>query len=338
MTAVDFPDPDHGFALDGDGPYAGRWVIVTADGGSTWHVAGLPPLCGASVCGYLRAASDTHVYLYGAPTPSTPGYAESTDGGRTWTSDSSPVIDLDPGDSETAAVRVVASTDRDGHCRRAVRLQEEEPTGAWHDLTGPPMSPGTCPGGLRRRGNTVLLLVSGPGAHPVAATSNDGGRTWTEGPVPCPYGDQPTGVDLSPQRLVGVLCEGDTDSGTDTTRSTLLTHPVGSPTWYGATTRRRNGGPGSLVLLDPGSALSSGGGPHIYRNAITRDRGNTWDEQAVPWGGTLGATEVLPWRGSDDIHVLAQQRLFTSRDRGRTWDEGRRIHVVNAETFLAAHP
>jgi hypothetical protein len=320
---------DQGWALVRDA------LLHTTDGGTTWTRVSSPPAsviapsrgdenpgadCAKVVCvSHVRFADALHGWLFGR------GLLTTSDGGVTWTRDTSAAV-LALEVAHGRVFRVVSAAD----CfpPGCAYFVETATVGSrsWQRLTAPAVT-----------GDAVQLLYEGPRiyvavygnpaggapAHIQLLRSLDAGTTWRVLPDPCgALGSEEVdtaSLATAPGGFVVALCQPRSfDHGLFVSTSfdaggsfgSLLKLPLSSSAGAGAIAA---GSPGSIaVAARDGAALVV---------TISRDEGATWLttlRNPVASGG-----QSVVFLGFEDDHTgrvaFTGDRLWTTRDAGDTW-------------------
>jgi hypothetical protein len=324
---------DHGWALAGTSCGSSVCVALreTSDGGRTWRslptpealdVAGkydLDAECATHAClSNVRFATSKIGWLFG------PALFRTSDGGQTWTRESSAAV-LDVEAAHGVAMR--ATTARyecitcDSHIDRA-----HLPATSWQRLS--------APGGYLRpqlllQGSDAYIVnyANGAGAgETYFRDSSDRGTTWTDIADPCaqpPRGYRASGASAAPGGVLVVLCA---EVGKSAAAVQISTD-------RGKTFGARHAVPGSFLNADPIAAATGNtvavafSDPHARGILVSNDGGVTWRRALELRKSPSSSNSFDALLGWQDAHTgrasFNTDEIWTTRDAGRTWTENR---------------
>lgn len=291
VNAVDFADPQHGWAVDGsDGG-----IYATADGGETWARQA------TSYAGTFRALDFVDAAQGWALTPSS--VIHTADGGQSWTEQTTPADSRAsnlPKENDVYNDVVFVDARRGwivGNCGVVVATEDGGETWATQVL------PDCTRPGLRR----VFFADSERGwavpstEGPLLATT-DGGETWTT-------------QSLADPGLTDIYFADALNGWAVGAGGAVLATSDGGATW----SRRRTPRKADFTGIFFGDRLHGwavgGDGADAGVVLATRDGGVTWTEQTIsarPLLGGLAFTPTLAW-------VYGPDGLRHTTDGGKTW-------------------
>ena len=324
LTRLHFVDANHGWAAIGgctegqNGPCAGA-VMLTGDGGRSWHTSGHLAL-------QLSPISPTEAWAIDAPRQALGVLWHSTDGGTSWQAV------VRPG---ATGISLIGSQGW---------LLAVTPIGRWTSMDGgqtwQPFNPPML--GSEESGNaTPTVVVEPPGLvlvadGPAVQVSQDGGRGWTTVTLPTEdptnnavamaFSDSRNGV-----AIVGNQLCFKPQPGVPAGSATVLTTGDGGLTWKPQSSLARYSTGFSAAK---GLAVTTGWagcGPSQQSIAISRDDGSHWATQSLPFGcdSVSVAAPATIWLTCQTDHTF----LLISQDGGQTWTQSQSTGLATG--FLA---
>jgi photosystem II stability/assembly factor-like uncharacterized protein len=343
--SVSFPNASDGWVAGQPCDAQGRCetgIARTTDGGARWSLVATPvnPLGGYAI--QVSAASSEDAWIWGtvpdgAPgTPEAPVFAATHDAGRTWQEvnlGGTTVVDVQVADgtawAETACAPGAAPC-------TARLLSQPERGGAWTTIgpvpqavQGPAFSNGAVSGPYLVRSGTRAWVIDGNEQKPALVSTSDGGRVWTQLPLPCAYGANMTlGASSANQVMLACANEGgwpapqsvwtSSDGGAHWTLRSRSWYTDFQPPEPNVGSLDNGGAPIGLAVIDGDTAwMVNDRGDDL----VTHDAGVRWSPAALPvdYFGNAGGGEGVTF--ADQLHgwTFATAGLWVTTDGGAVW-------------------
>jgi hypothetical protein len=307
-------------------------VARTTDGGAKWSLVTSPVgAFGDSYTLAVTASSSTDAWVWGLDANGLPELVATHDGGETWQPAivaGTTVVDVVVADgtawAETGCQQVTATCS-------AHLLSQSEHGGAWTDLGKLPAAIQGATQGLGSESSPPLARADGRAwvlnaypQEPALLRTDNGARSWTTLPLPCPFGTTATlGASSTENVMLACASVGSWPAAQEIwTSSDGGSHwDLRSRNWYsGSRIGNINdyGAPFALAVLNNGTVWMANDRDD---DLVTHDDGVNWSRASLPidyFGGGAGAEGVT---FTDPQHgwTFTSAGLWVTTDGGAVW-------------------